>query len=69
MIYRAVKVNLGDNFAGYPPLLFNLKDDPGGFENLAGREAYGEFCRGGLSESAYLRCASVETRPYELIWH
>jgi choline-sulfatase len=29
-------------FVGYPPLLFNLKDDPGEFENLAGGEKYRE---------------------------
>ena len=32
-------------FVGYPPLLFNLKDDPGEFENLAGRERYGDVER------------------------
>lgn len=29
-------------FVGYPPLLFNLKDDPGEFDNLAGVDKYRE---------------------------
>ena len=29
-------------FVDYPPLLFNLKDDPGEFENLAGQQKYRE---------------------------
>lgn len=32
-------------FVDYPPLLFNLKDDPGEFENLAGIQKYREVER------------------------